>query len=131
MFEMDLSIPVDDRAPSIARHALDGLSGSIPDEALERFKLTVSELVTNAIVHNAESPATDDIRLVIRIRPDRLSTSVIQAGPGFDHPVRKPAPGEETGWGLFLVDQLADRWGVERDGETEVWAEFVLTDTAA
>ena len=26
-----------------------------------------------------------------------------------------PSEGNETGgWGLFLVDQIADRWGVER-----------------
>ena len=30
-----------------------------------------------------------------------------------------------SGWGLFLVDRIADRWGaVQMDGETRVWFEL-------
>jgi hypothetical protein len=28
-----------------------------------------------------------------------------------------------SGWGLFLIDQLADRWGVVHDKGTTVWFE--------
>jgi hypothetical protein len=32
---------------------------------------------------------------------------------------------DSTGWGLFLVDRIADRWGaVQTDGETRVWFEL-------
>src|SRR5437773_4716404 len=127
MFEIDLRIPLDDRAPGVARHTLDGLSGWVADEDLERFQLAVSELVTNAIVHNPGEPESDDVRLVVRIKPDRLSTSVIQPGPGFEGVVQEPHPERESGLGLYLVDQVADRWGIESDKESVVWAEFVLT----
>jgi hypothetical protein len=30
-----------------------------------------------------------------------------------------------SGWGLFLVEHIADRWGaVQMDGETRVWFEL-------
>ena len=44
--------------------------------------------------------------------------------PGRDGPVELRAPGPRGGYGLFLVERLTDRWGVElRDG-TMVWAEL-------
>ena len=31
----------------------------------------------------------------------------------------------ESGWGLFLVERLANRWGVRHDGDaTHVWFEL-------
>jgi anti-sigma regulatory factor (Ser/Thr protein kinase) len=124
---MDVTIPMDRRAPGVARHALDGLAEWVPEEDLERFQLAVSELVTNAIEHTAGRPHPADLRLVVRVKPDRLSTSVIQPGQGFEKHVHKPDPQQESGWGLYLVDQVADRWGIDSQGETRVWAEFVLS----
>jgi hypothetical protein len=28
----------------------------------------------------------------------------------------RPAPGAESGWGLYLVDRLASRWGTSAGG---------------
>ena len=33
------------------------------------------------------------------------------------------------GWGLYLVDQLADRWGVARDHLNRVWFEMDCDDS--
>jgi hypothetical protein len=55
---------------------------------------------------------------------------VADAGQGFDHtsPTRPRAvagSASASGWGLFLVDRIADRWGaVQMDGETRVWFEL-------
>jgi len=35
-------------------------------------------------------------------------------GPGFEGGVRRPSVIGEGGFGLMLVDRLADRWGVDR-----------------
>ena len=36
-----------------------------------------------------------------------------------------PDPTRASGWGLFLVDELADRWGVEpADPGTLIWFEI-------
>ena len=54
-----------------------------------------------------------------------LRIEVVDDGRGFSLPVGKPAPGQATGgWGLWLVDGLADRWGVEFGHSTMVWSEF-------
>jgi hypothetical protein len=45
-------------------------------------------------------------------------------GPGFDPGPRDLDRESPSGWGLYLVDQLADRWGVTRAGGTRVWFEI-------
>ena len=37
-----------------------------------------------------------------------------------------PAPEKVGGWGLHLVKQLADAWGVIRNGPNFVWFELML-----
>jgi len=38
--------------------------------------------------------------------------------------VPAPHPSRQSGWGLFLVDRMADRWGVDRSEGTRVWFEL-------
>ena len=35
-----------------------------------------------------------------------------------------PDPARPSGWGLYLVRELSDRWGVERNKQTRVWFEL-------
>lgn len=35
------------------------------------------------------------------------------------------------GWGLMLVGEIADRWGVETDDGTCVWFEMATSDRVA
>jgi hypothetical protein len=43
-----------------------------------------------------------------------LRVEVGDEGPGFhDAPVPSPQPGRSGGWGLYLVDELASRWGIK------------------
>gem|GEM_PF-6774529 len=54
---------------------------------------------------------------------------MIDAGQGFSRLTSTGADGEgASGWGLLLVEQLADDWGVSRGatGETTVWFEMRL-----
>jgi len=36
----------------------------------------------------------------------------------------RPAPGAESGWGLFIVNRLATRWGAIHDGAPGYWFEL-------
>jgi anti-sigma regulatory factor (Ser/Thr protein kinase) len=75
--------------------------------------LMVSELVTNAFVHGIGT-----ITLRIDVETDALRIEVADEGNVALAP--SPTPGAHGGWGLRIVDQLADHWGV-LDGSTKVW----------
>ncbi|MFG2307976.1 SpoIIE family protein phosphatase [Streptomyces sp. NPDC048566] len=84
---------------------------------LDTTELMVSEVVTNA-VRFASRPIS--LRL--------LRTEVLRCEVTDDSPLvprmRAADPGEECGRGLFLVDQLALRWGATRLGSGKVvWFE--------
>jgi hypothetical protein len=54
---------------------------------------------------------------------------VADSGQGFDGTPARPGvaagSASASGWGLFLVEHIADRWGaVQVDGETRVWFEL-------
>jgi hypothetical protein len=46
-------------------------------------------------------------------------------GGGFATPERPPHPGQPDGWGLLLVQRMADRWGVTSNATSEVWFELL------
>ncbi|WSV01367.1 ATP-binding protein [Streptomyces sp. NBC_01023] len=98
----------------------------VPGDTCCDAVLLVSELTTNAVVHTDSARVLcglmltgDERRLRIELHDDDRT------------PVRPPehlaGPGEEGGRGLFLVQQLADRWGSARSTRAEgkvVWAEL-------
>jgi anti-sigma regulatory factor (Ser/Thr protein kinase) len=111
-----------------ARRAIAGLAGHVGIGVLGDLRLLVSELVTNSVRH-AGLEADDAIALDISVSPQRVRVEVTDVGPGFDRRVPEPRPDRTGGYGLFLVDRLADRWGVVNDEVTRVW--FEIDDAAA
>jgi len=113
----------------VARHAVGGLAPFLHPSVAENAELLVSELVTNSLRHGGLPPEAS-IEFSVRASAETLMVEVADAGRGFDHhaPFRPRAvAGAEaaSGWGLFLVDRIADRWGAtEVDGETRVWFEL-------
>jgi anti-sigma regulatory factor (Ser/Thr protein kinase) len=87
------------------------MASGLPEEVVSDIELLTTELVTNAVKHANVSPSDQIVvRLVLR---DGVRVEVIDAGPPFDpHPIR-PESGSKSGWGLFLVDNVARSWGVE------------------
>ncbi|MCC9310431.1 ATP-binding protein [Kitasatospora sp. RB6PN24] len=85
-------------------------------------ELVLSELVSNAVVHGS---AQSDRRVFVRFRwvPGRLLVEVHDASSKL--PSQRPAGIEdESGRGLWLVDQLALEWGHEPcgGGGKRIWA---------
>ena len=82
-------------------------------------QLLVSELVSNSVRH-AGLGRDDLIRVTADWSGDRLLVHVRDGGaPRRASPVVgsiRPAPGAESGWGLYLVDRLASRWGTTAGG---------------
>lgn len=108
----------DPRAPGRAREAIEQLSPTLDPEVVPDAKLLVSEIVTNSVKYGC-----GDLRLVLEVRDGRLRCEVVDDGSGFTPTARARPATEAGGWGLYLVDELADRWGVH-EGSTHVWFEL-------
>ena len=121
MPELALDLPAEPASAAAARRAVEGGLG-LEGEVLDTVKLLVSELVTNSVRH-AGLPATAAIELRVRADAGQVRVEVTDAGRGFD-PLERPEPSEDGGWGLRLVESLADRWGVERAPAARVWCEL-------
>ena len=109
----------------MARHVLsEFLAEALPLEMQENAALLTSEVVTNSVRHAGLS--TDEgIGIELVLSEDSLRVSVTDAGPGFDLDFdARPLEREMGGFGLVLVDRIADRWGVTRDQPNVVWFEL-------
>jgi len=117
-----LHLPATGDSVSAARHSLEDLPG-IPAATLDDLKLLVSELVTNSVRHTGLQLG-DLIELRVSGEPGRVRVEVADQGPGFKPQPPPRASSRESGWGLFLVEQISSRWGLAVDGETRVWFEL-------
>ena len=119
-----LLLPVETGAVPAARGSLDALRGRVSESALEDARLMVSELVTNSLRHAGRSNRMIELRA--DLDGSTLKIEVRDKGKGFQPTPRRVGDAADSGWGLFLVDQLADRWGATTDGTTSVWFELRL-----
>jgi anti-sigma regulatory factor (Ser/Thr protein kinase) len=109
-------------APARARAALNALNSTLNGTLhgiRDDVRLLVTELVTNAVVHGGAGPDTPiDVRVVATSRGVRAQ--IEHAGPEFE---ARPRP-QEHRYGLFLVEQIAHRWGVTpHHGRNRAWFE--------
>ena len=112
-------------APADARRVLrDGLRDRVPPRVLEDAGLLVSELVTNAVMHGQVGPEAR-LGLRIRLQDGKVRIEVRDEGLGFAAAAVPAGPDDPGGYGLFLVTQIADAWGIAESGDpTTVWFEL-------
>jgi hypothetical protein len=93
-----------------ARAAVGALNGNL-SAFRDTVQLLVTELVTNSFRHaGADSASLIEVRVLAS--PGTIRVEVQDEGPGFDA-VPRSHRGEHGGFGLLLVNELADRWGVD------------------
>jgi anti-sigma regulatory factor (Ser/Thr protein kinase) len=111
-------------AAAAARRAIVAGNGELPAAVRADVLLLVTELVTNAVRH-AGAGSERRVQIELLHRPGWVTVAVADDGRG-DSLRPTPATGSESGgWGLFLVDQIADRWGVESATPgSRVWFEI-------
>ena len=133
ILKLDLWFTVAPHSASAARSTLEVLAEHVDRGLLQDARLLVTELVTNSVKH-AGVGRESAVGLALRLTPKCLRVAVSDPGPGFEPQVAEPDFEQEGGRGLFIVDRLADRWGVGdsplrppgRGGEnaTVVWFEL-------
>jgi anti-sigma regulatory factor (Ser/Thr protein kinase) len=122
-----VDLPMSADAPALARRAIEGLA--LADGPRATASLLASELVSNAVRHSGAGSAAA-IRLHARVSGGALRLSVTDGGGGFSATADRPPPGVGGGYGLFLVEQLADAWGVESVAPTTVWLDLAVDQRA-
>jgi anti-sigma regulatory factor (Ser/Thr protein kinase) len=107
-----------------ARARLNALRDVVKQDRLDDLRLLVSEVVTNSVRHAGLRPS-DEVAVLVTADRTGVRAEILDPGPGFEPPSSGPAAGSGSGWGLFLVERVADRWGVDRvNGSTRVWFEL-------
>ena len=114
----------DVNSPWLARTwVTEQLAGRVDVSVIDAFRLIVSELITNAILH-----AVGAIELCVAVHSGQARVEVTDEGRDCDVVVI-PIASEEHGRGLRVVDATADRWGCRpTDHGKMIWAEIDLHD---
>ena len=120
---LDVVVPAGPEGAGVARQQLSRFERGLGRELMDNLRLMVSELVTNSIRHAGLARGTS-IGLKVQRRGGRIRVEVEDPGPGFEPVSVTPSMYQTSGWGLYLVDQLSDRWGVIRGRATKVWFEL-------
>lgn len=120
---MELRLPCEVASIRSARRlATDFAEDRLSDMQLDDLALMVSEVVANAVRHG--SPEADgNIGLLLEEDQDVLRVVVTDGGQVFAFHPKTIDPDSDEHFGLLLVDELADRWGVSLDGKKAIWLE--------
>ncbi|MDO0930949.1 ATP-binding protein [Streptomyces sp. DG2A-72] len=120
-----LELPAHRSSVGVARRSMSArlIAWQLPGELCADAVLLLSELATNAVRHTLSTRILCGLGLV----PDRCLRVEVHDRNHLCHGLLpcESGPDDEGGRGLFLVDQLADTWGVDRSrrtGGNAVWA---------
>jgi serine/threonine-protein kinase RsbW len=130
---MEHRLPHASTASGRARQlAADLVRDRLPQVRADEFVLMVSELVNNAVCH-AEPEEDGRISLQLEMEGGAVRAVVRDGASEFNFErATLDDPQREPHFGLVIVDELADRWGLSVDGKKAVWFEVdVSTDPVA
>jgi|SRR5215207_198322 len=112
--------PRPDSVPLARNAAMDAARRWLTPRQTPSLALMVSEVVTNALLHGGRE---HDVELVVRAEDTTVRVEVCDYGDGFVPAPKALHHAGEGGYGLYLVEQLSDRWGWSREDCTRVWFE--------
>ncbi len=111
-------------ASATARRLLLAGNEALPANVREKVVLLLTELVNNAVRH-ADAGPDPTVRVEFRHWSRTVRVEVHDDGPGFAAPVATMRRDDDGGWGLLLVDRIADCWAVRPTSTgTCVWFEI-------
>jgi anti-sigma regulatory factor (Ser/Thr protein kinase) len=120
---LNTRLPLDPTAGVRARRSLESFRPYLDRHSFDALRLLVTELVNNSIKHSGR-PEGDPIDLTVELAEGTVRAEVVDQGTAA--PLPQPADNghRESGWGLFLLDRLAEDWGFTSGGPTRVWFEL-------
>jgi len=122
MKSVELILPAALTTPAEARAVVEAIGSDLPEPVLIDVKLLMTELVANALKHANRGIQAVIIRIT---RNHFVRVEVLDPGPMFNPDPRPPGTGIGSGRGLFLVDAVANAWGVEpEEAGKKVWFEL-------
>jgi two-component sensor histidine kinase len=113
-------------APERVRAWLKATTGWLPRNLESALLLLTCELVNNSVLHG-QAGEHDLIEIELRATATGLHAQVTDTGGGFSPADRRRELDEPGGWGLVLVERMAERWGVDNRRGTCVWFELAAT----
>ena len=119
-----LVIPGGEDAAWDTRKAIDAEFGAeLSPRLLYLVQLLASELVADSMRYG-RVPAGASVQVAVDLGDQHIRVEVTDPGPAQD--IEAPAedfPGGSP-WSVFLIDQLADRWGADGGESMRVWVEI-------
>ncbi|MER7203237.1 ATP-binding protein, partial [Streptomyces sp. NPDC000188] len=121
----DWDVPLD---PAAVAGMRDAVARKLDEWGLSELafsvELVLSELITNAIRYGSEP-------IHVRLIRDRTLICEVADGSSTSPHLRYAATMDEGGRGLFLVSQIAERWGTRYTPQGKViWAEQALPEVS-
>jgi anti-sigma regulatory factor (Ser/Thr protein kinase) len=115
---LELALPCEASSPRLARvEVVEAVRPWWVGQEMDRLLIVVSELVTNAVRHT-------EPHCVLRLRHSAELEITIEVDDTDHRSAQRPAT-SELGRGLGVVQQLTERWGIERSRSGKcVWAEM-------
>ena len=103
------------RAPERARSWIESAASWLPAELESTLLLLTCELVNNAVRHGGAGEEEVIELELSALDAGRVRVQVSDPGVGFEHSPRDQPLDEVGGWGLVLIESMAESWGVEHD----------------
>jgi anti-sigma regulatory factor (Ser/Thr protein kinase) len=124
---VSFSVPGGKRAAGIARRSVLSARADLPHSIRHRLALLLSELVTNAVQHGGAGPH-ETVQVRVASWVDKVRVEVFDPGSNSGPPSDRLDEG--GGYGLLLVDRLADGWGrgATGAGGSLAWFELELAE---
>lgn len=125
MARQRIELRADPTSCAVARRLIEHLAEGLPEPLLRDLLLVADELVTQALLVGHLDPTRDMI--IFELDAGRFDVTVAVEDPTDAFRPRPPTAREEQGLGLVIIERIADRWGIEREGRvTRTWATFAV-----
>ncbi|MDP8942806.1 MAG: ATP-binding protein [Actinomycetota bacterium] len=110
-------------APTAARVALDVWSPLSGLAEYQHVRLLASELVADSVLHRPGEVEVG-LELVVSLSPRVIRVELRGPGASLGWDPLGEDPEQTSGWRLYLLTSLAQRWGMDRTGGVRVWFEI-------